>query len=93
MQPDLITYRKFNDAGLADDLAATLHEHGIEYSIEEEFMSFNPTFYDDASSKEFAVKISAGDFARVNKIRRLSMVLLQVMKFMRTGAGRWNQEH
>jgi hypothetical protein len=49
-------------------LAATLQKNGVAYSIEEEFMSFNPTFYDDASSKEFAVKISAADFAKVNEI-------------------------
>jgi len=68
MEPELITYQKFNDAGLAEQLAEVLTKHGIAYKIEEQSFSFNPTFYADETAKDFAVKINAGDFERVNEL-------------------------
>ena len=68
MQPELITYQKFNDPGLADELATLLQQHGIIYKIEEQSFSFNPTFYADETAKDYAVKISADDFGRVSEL-------------------------
>nr|WP_294949926.1 hypothetical protein [uncultured Mucilaginibacter sp.] len=68
MQPELITYQKFNDPGLADELATLLQQNDIIYKIEEQSFSFNPTFYADETAKDYAVKISADDFGRVNEL-------------------------
>jgi hypothetical protein len=68
MSTELITYKKFNDIALANELAGILEQHDITYRIEEESTLFNPTFYADETAKDYAVKISANDFLRVNDI-------------------------
>lgn len=65
MEPEFITYQKFNDAALANQLAELLTKHGISYFIAEEALVFNPAFsYTD--SKDYAVKVRAEDFERIN---------------------------
>jgi hypothetical protein len=68
MSTELITYKKFNDIALANDLAEVLQQHSIDHRVEEQFTSFNPTFYADETAKDYAVKISADDFLKVNEI-------------------------
>jgi len=68
MNIKLITYKKFNDIALANDLAGVLEQHGIAYKIEEESTLFNPTFYTDETAKDYVVKIGPGDFIKVNEI-------------------------
>jgi hypothetical protein len=69
MEPEFITYQKFNDAALAGELAGQLEQHGIEYQIEEESLTFNITFVlNDPLQKEYAVKIKSGDFEKVNQL-------------------------
>lgn len=68
MNTELITYKKFNDIALAKELAEVLEQHDITYRIEEESTLFNPTFYTDETAKDYAVKIDADDFIRVNEI-------------------------
>jgi hypothetical protein len=68
MNEELITYKKFNDLALANDLAETLQKHNINYRVEEESTLFNPSFYTDELAKDYAVKINADDFITVNGI-------------------------
>ncbi|MCO5936831.1 hypothetical protein NAF17_14910 [Mucilaginibacter sp. RB4R14] len=68
MNTELITYKKFNDEALASDLANVLERNNIPYKIEEESTLFNPTFYTDETAKDYAVKISADDFTKLNEI-------------------------
>jgi hypothetical protein len=69
MDSNLITYRKFNDMGLANSLADVLQQHDIPYVIEEDSLTFNPSFaLNDELSKEYEVKINPADFERVNQI-------------------------
>lgn len=68
MSETFITYRKFNDPALAGQLADTLKQHAINYLIEQDKLSFNPTFYNDAAESEYLVKIAPNDFERVNKL-------------------------
>jgi hypothetical protein len=68
MNAELITYKKFNDIALANELVEALQQHQINYRVEEESALFNPTFYTDETTKDYAVKISADDFTRVNEI-------------------------
>ena len=69
MEPEFITYQKFNDAALAAELTDLLQRHNIKYVMEEQSLTFNPTFVlNDELSMEYAVKISSDDFEMVNKI-------------------------
>ncbi|MDP9081948.1 MAG: hypothetical protein M3O71_31425 [Bacteroidota bacterium] len=65
MDPEFITYQKFNDLALANELAELLAAHKVKYSLEEEAQSFNPSFsYTDI--KEYLVKVMPEDFEQVN---------------------------
>ena len=69
MEPKFITYQKFNDIALANELAELLEGHGISHRVEEDSLTFNPSFnLNDELSKEYAVKISADDFEQVNEL-------------------------
>jgi hypothetical protein len=69
MQPELLTFRKFNDLALAQNLAAILADNGIEYLLEESPVLFNPTFATRTEmSTEYSVKISSADFTEATKL-------------------------
>jgi len=69
MEPDFITYQRFNDIALANNLADILQRHNIIYTIEEESLTFNPTFVlNNELSNEYAVKIKSDDFEQVNQL-------------------------
>ncbi|RFZ92500.1 hypothetical protein D0C36_13820 [Mucilaginibacter conchicola] len=68
MAETFITYRKFNDPALAGQLAETLSQHKIDYLVEQDKLSFNPTFYNDAAETEYLVKLKPADFERVNTL-------------------------
>jgi hypothetical protein len=68
MEPEFITYQKFNDPALADELSEQLKSHEINNIIVAEAHNFNPSFaFDDESSTYYTVKISADDFERANE--------------------------
>ena len=69
MEPDFITYQRFNDIALANNLADILQRHSITYTIEEESLTFNPTFVlNNELANEYAVKIKSEDFEQVNQL-------------------------
>jgi hypothetical protein len=68
MKPNLIAFKTFNDAALANELTSLLKQRGIEYDTEEQQLSFNPTFVSNELSKEYVVKLRSEDFTRVNKL-------------------------
>lgn len=69
MEPEFITYQKFNDRALADELAEQLDNHHIEHCLEEESQTFDPTFaFNDVITKQYAVKIKSEDFEKVNQL-------------------------
>jgi len=69
MNPDFITYQKFNDVALAENLADILQRHNIEYTIEEESLTFNPSFVlNNELAQEYTVKINSKDFEQVNQL-------------------------
>ena len=67
MEPKFITYKKFNDIALANELAELLDENKVIYFLEEEDLVFNPAF-SYTNTKEYAVKIRPEDFERVNDL-------------------------
>ncbi len=68
MEPEFITYQKFDDAALANELSETLKDHNIEYYVQEEASGFDPSLVMSKESIYYAVKIKSEDFERVNKI-------------------------
>lgn len=69
MEPELIIYQKFYDLALANALAGLLEAQDVNYSLEEEAQSFNPTF-SYVNTKEYVVKVRAKDFELVNELLR-----------------------
>ncbi len=72
MEPEFITYQKFNDPAFAEELTAQLDEHGIKYLVEEESFRFDPSLVLSNAPKEYAVKIKSEDFEKVNDLLKLN---------------------
>jgi len=68
MEPELLTFKSFNDIVLANALTELLDQHDIPYNMEESSVAFNPAFVNNELSKEYAVKIKGKDFTRVNEL-------------------------
>jgi hypothetical protein len=68
MEPDLITFKTFNDLGLANVLTELLDQHDIPHHMEENSASFNPAFISNELTKVYEVKIKGEDFTRVNEL-------------------------
>lgn len=69
MEPEFITYQKFDDIALANALAEQLKIYHINYTIAEESQTANPLFaLNKEISFEYAVKINADDFETVNQL-------------------------
>jgi len=68
MEPEFITYQKFNDPALAKVLSETLEKHRIDCLIEEDSTSFDPFFTYNSLAIEFLVKIKPADFERANQL-------------------------
>jgi hypothetical protein len=66
MNPAFITYQKFNDPALAEELTQLLDGHNIEYDLEEQSFRFDPSLVLNNAAKEYAVKIRHEDFEKVN---------------------------
>jgi hypothetical protein len=72
MEPEFITYQKFNDPAFANDLAGLLEEHGIEYTVEEQSTGFDPSLVMSNAPVDYAVKIKSEDFEKVNQLLKES---------------------
>ncbi|MGZ3751903.1 MAG: hypothetical protein ACXVB0_19340 [Mucilaginibacter sp.] len=68
MDPEFITYQKFNDSELANELTGLLDDHGVEYILQEETSGFDPSLVMSNAPVDYAVKIKSKDFERVNHL-------------------------
>jgi len=68
MEPEFITYQKFNDQALAEELTVQLDEQQIPYLVEEQAFRFDPSLVLSNAPKEYAVKIKSEDFEKVNEL-------------------------
>jgi len=68
MDPNFITYQKFNDPALAAELTGLLDENHIEYDVEEESFRFAPSLVLSEAPTEYSVKIKSEDFEKVNEL-------------------------
>jgi hypothetical protein len=68
MEPEFITYQKFDDPALAEMLTDLLEENDIAYEVEEQEFLFDPSLVLSNAKKEYAVKIRSEDFDRVTQL-------------------------
>lgn len=63
-----VTYRQFNDPGMAEQLTGLLKDNNIEFEIEDNSPGFDPAFAYNVLNSQIAVKIAKEDFAIVNDL-------------------------
>jgi hypothetical protein len=68
MEPEFITYQKFDDPALAEALTDLLEENVIPYQVDEQSFNFDPSFVLSNAKKEYAVKIKGEDFELVREL-------------------------
>jgi hypothetical protein len=64
---NLATFKIFNDRETAEDFAEVLGAENISYFIEEDALSFDPSYANNPLNKDYAVKIAAGDFENATR--------------------------
>ncbi len=70
MNDQFLTYRKFTDLALAENLATTLKDNNIEFELEDNSaVLYNPAMIaDEMFSNEFCVKVRKEDFEKVDAL-------------------------
>ena len=68
MEPEYITYQRFDAIALAEVLTDLLDENLIPYTVEEESFNFDPSLVLSNAKKEYAVKIKGEDFELVTEL-------------------------
>jgi hypothetical protein len=66
MEEEFITFQKFNDQNAASQLGDFFKEKGLEYLLEDNSLSFDPTFSNNGFGKEFCIKLKKSDFEKGN---------------------------
>jgi hypothetical protein len=74
MEPEFITYQKFDDPALAEELTDVLEENSIAYEVEEQAFRFDPSLVLSNAKTEYAVKIKSEDFDRVTQLLQTNEV-------------------
>ena len=57
MKEEFITFEKFKNLNSANELGSFFSEQNIEYLVEDNSLSFDPTFANTDFGKEFCIKI------------------------------------
>ncbi|MFN7099454.1 MAG: hypothetical protein ACK4M4_03660 [Flavobacterium sp.] len=68
MNEEFITFEKFNDQNSAKELGKLIAEQNIEFVLEDNSLSFDPTFANNGFGKEYCIKLKKNDFEKANKI-------------------------
>jgi hypothetical protein len=68
MTEEFITFEKFSNKNSADEFVKLIEEEKIEYFLENNSLSFDPTFANNGFGTEYCLKIKKEDFDRVNQI-------------------------
>ncbi len=66
MTEEFITFQKFNDQNSASELGDFFKEKKLEYLLEDNSLSFDPTFANNGFGKEFCIKLKKSDFEKGN---------------------------
>lgn len=68
MKEDFITFQKFSNQNSAIELGVFFNENKLEYLLEDNSLSFDPTFANNDFGKEFCIKIKKYDFDKANNL-------------------------
>jgi hypothetical protein len=68
MNEDFITFQRFNDQYSAKQFGKLLSDQNIKYVLEDNSLSFDPTFANNNFGTEYCIKIQNEDFEKVNAI-------------------------
>jgi hypothetical protein len=68
MKEEFITFQKFNDQNSASELGDFFKEKKLEYVLEDNSLSFDPTFANNGFGKEFCIKLKQSDFEKANAL-------------------------
>ena len=68
MVEEFITFQKFNDRNSAIELGDFFKEKNLDYLLEDNSLSFDPTFANNDFGKEFCIKIKKYDFDKANNL-------------------------
>lgn len=63
-----LTYQKFSDKSLANELIETLIKHNIECVFEDASPHFDHTFANNQTNNEYLVKLKSSDFEKADKV-------------------------
>jgi hypothetical protein len=68
MKEEFIIFERFNDKNSAEEFGKLIAEKNIEFVLEDNSLSFDPTFANNGFGKEFCIKLKKSDFEKVDKI-------------------------
>lgn len=66
MVEEFITFQKFNDQNSAIELGDFFKEKKLDYLLEDNSLSFDPTFANNGFGKEFCIMLKKSDFEKGN---------------------------
>ena len=67
MTDNYASFKTFNDKETAEDFSEVLKEYGIEFSIEEDVLEFDPTYANNELDKDYHIIIRQADFDKARK--------------------------
>ena len=66
MKDKYLTFQKFNDIGLANEIAERLKQNNIDYLLEDNQKMFDPSFANNTIEPEISLKLKPADFSIAN---------------------------
>lgn len=66
--PQFVTFQKFNDKALAQELGALLDKNKIEYLFEDASPTLGSSFGESELSKEYIIKLKKEDFPKADEL-------------------------
>jgi hypothetical protein len=64
MTNTFLTFQKFNDIGVANEIAERLKQSNITYLLEDNKEFFDPSFANNTIEPDISIKIKSGDFSK-----------------------------
>jgi hypothetical protein len=68
MAEELLTFQRFKDAEVANDIAQKLKDANVFFEIENDEKFFDPTFAKNPMQNEIRIKLKSTDFSKANKV-------------------------
>jgi hypothetical protein len=68
MAEELLTFQRFKDEEVANDIAQKLKDASVFFEIENDEKFFDPTFAKNPMQNEIRIKLKSTDFSKANKV-------------------------